>query len=673
MLRQKTEPGLSATERYGPTHSLKSILSQLVVSSLVDPVSKPLNEGTAAATLRPRHPLRIPALLQPQRPIRPLPDVLISQIAAGEVIERPASALRELLDNAIDSGASALTVRLEQGGLGSVQVEDDGCGIPAEELPLALLRHATSKIADLDELHHAAHLGFRGEALAAMAAVAEIEIISRRAGADGARIHASAGQVAAVQPTAAQQGTRVTLRQLFFNLPARRKFLKSPQTEYAWCADVFKRTAIAHPQIALRLWHDGQLKLQFERDPSPHGLDRLAVVLGEAFSAHALPVSAQIGPLAVRGLICKPTAARARADVQHIIVNNRWVRDRTVAHGVRAAYADVLHGALQPQYALLLDLPSDLVDVNVHPAKSEVRFRDSSAVHQAVRHAVEQVLARVVGEASASHPSAPHAAWEGPPSALPATAALPFGMARPSPNPIPWDALSRAYAPFATADAPLQARDSAAPRPYAQATDLASAPPDDFPLGFALAQLLGIYILAQNRHGLVIVDMHAAHERIVYERLKAAEQANAPVAVQPLLIPAAFAASDAEMGAAEDHADTLRSLGIELDRAGPSSLVVRATPTLLAHADPIRLARGLLADLISQGTSSRLQERRNALLSSLACHGAVRANRQLTLAEMNALLRDMERTERADQCNHGRPTWRQIGLADLDALFLRGR
>ncbi|CAZ88243.1 DNA mismatch repair protein MutL [Thiomonas arsenitoxydans] len=613
-------------------------------------------------------------MLQPQRPIRPLPDVLISQIAAGEVIERPASALRELLDNAIDSGASALTVRLEQGGLGSVQVEDDGCGIPAEELPLALLRHATSKIADLDELHHAAHLGFRGEALAAMAAVAEIEIISRRAGADGARIHASAGQVAAVQPTAAQQGTRVTLRQLFFNLPARRKFLKSPQTEYAWCADVFKRTAIAHPQIALRLWHDGQLKLQFERDPSPHGLDRLAAVLGEAFSAHALPVSAQIGPLAVRGLICKPTAARARADVQHIIVNNRWVRDRTVAHGVRAAYADVLHGALQPQYALLLDLPSELVDVNVHPAKSEVRFRDSSAVHQAVRHAVEQVLARAGGEASSSHPSAPPAAWEQPPSALPTTAALAFGVARPSPSPIPWDALSRAYAPLATADAaPLQAQDSAAPRPYAQATDLAAAQPDDFPLGFALAQLLGIYILAQNRHGLVIVDMHAAHERIVYERLKAAEQADAPVAVQPLLIPAAFAASDAEMGAAEDHADALRSLGVELDRAGPSSLVVRATPTLLAHADPIRLARGLLADLISQGTSSRLQERRNALLSSMACHGAVRANRQLTLAEMNGLLRDMERTERADQCNHGRPTWRQIGLADLDALFLRGR
>jgi DNA mismatch repair protein MutL len=618
-----------------------------------------------------------PALLQPQRPIRPLPDVLISQIAAGEVIERPASALRELLDNAIDSGARAITVRLEQGGLGSVQVEDDGCGIPAKELPLALLRHATSKIANLDELHHAANLGFRGEALAAMAAVAEMEIISRRAGAEGAGIHASAGQVGAVHPTAAQNGTRVTLRQLFFNLPARRKFLKSPSTEYAWCAEVFKRTAIAHPQIALRLWHDGHLKLQFDHDTTEHGLNRLAAVLGDAFSAHALPVMAQIGPLTLRGLVCKPTAARARADVQHILVNKRWVRDRTVAHGVRAAYADVLHGALQPQYAVLIDLPAELVDVNVHPAKSEVRFRDGSAVHQAVRHAVEQALAKAGGDALPPTQNTPLAALipmqaEAP---LPTTAPLPFSYSRPSPP--SWETVARAHAPLEI-PTPLRAQDSALASAYPSAeapSSHSSAPPEhaEFPLGFALAQLLGIYILAQNQRGLVIVDMHAAHERIVYERLKAAEQGDAPVAVQPLLIPAAFAASDAEIGAAEDEAVMLQALGIEIDRAGPGSLVVRATPALLAHADPIRLARGVLADLVAQGTSARLQERRNALLSSMACHGAIRANRQLTLAEMNALLRDMERTERADQCNHGRPTWRQIGLAELDALFLRGR
>ena len=608
-------------------------------------------------------------MLQPQRPIRPLPDVLISQIAAGEVIERPASALRELLDNAIDAGASAITVRLEQGGLGSVQVEDDGCGIPADELPLALLRHATSKIADLDELQHAMHLGFRGEALAAMAAVAEVEIVSRRAGAQGASIRASGGQVQAVQPCGAQTGTRVTLRQLFFNLPARRKFLKSPSTEYAWCAETFKRIAIAHPTVALRLWHDGQLKLQFDRDPSAQGLDRLAAVLGDAFSAHALPVVAQIGPLAVRGLVCKPTAARARADVQHLLVNRRWVRDRTAAHGVRAAYADVLHGGLQPQYALLLDLPADLVDVNVHPAKSEVRFRDGSAVHQAVRHAVEQALAASVADAQRVAPAVPREPTTL--AALPTTTPLDL---RPTPQAQPsWPQIAQAYAPL-TAPNVHQAQEGAPAWPYL-ATAAAPAPQaaDDFPLGFALAQLLGIYILAQNRHGLVIVDMHAAHERIVYERLKAAEADGAPLAVQPLLIPAAFAASDVEIGVAEDHAQTLHSLGMALDRAGPNSLVVRSTPAMLAHADPIRLARGVLADLAAQGASALLQERRNALLASMACHGAVRANRQLTLAEMNALLRDMERTQRADQCNHGRPTWRQIGLAELDALFLRGQ
>jgi DNA mismatch repair protein MutL len=611
-------------------------------------------------------------LPQPQRPIRPLPDVLISQIAAGEVIERPASALRELLDNAIDSGATAITVRLEQGGLASVQVQDDGCGIPPDELPLALQRHATSKIVDLDELHRAASLGFRGEALAAMAAVGEIEIISRRADALGAMLRASGGQVGSVQPAAAQPGTRVTLRQLFFNLPARRKFLKSPSTEYAWCAEVFRRIAMAHPRVALRLWHDGQLKLQFDPDHSAHGLERLRAVLGEAFARDALTVTAQIGPLSLRALVCKPTAARARSDMQHILVNARWVRDRTLAHAVRAAYADVLHGALQPQYALLLDLPPELVDVNVHPAKAEVRFRDGAAVHQAVRHAIEQALARSAGETvptPAQPVFAPQRAIETP---RPATAPLPFTYTRPGAP--PWELLVRAQAPLDPAAA-LQARDSASPPAYASApresTDTEADP--DFPLGFALAQLAGIYILAQNRHGLVIVDMHAAHERIVFERLKAAQQAGPGGLVQPLLIPAVFAANEMEIGAAEDHADSLRSLGLELDRAGPGSLVVRAIPAPLAHADPIRLARGVLADLAAQGSSARLQDQRNAMLASMACHGAVRANRQLTLAEMNALLRDMERTERADQCNHGRPTWRQLGLAELDALFLRGR
>jgi len=609
-------------------------------------------------------PATFPAV-QPQRPIRPLPDVLISQIAAGEVIDRPASALRELLDNAIDSGATAITVRLEQGGLASVQVEDDGCGIPAEELPLALQRHATSKIANLDELQHAAHLGFRGEALAAMAAVAEIEILSRRADAAGAMIHARAGQAGPVQPAAAQTGTRVTVRQLFFDMPARRKFLKSPATEYAWCVEVFKRIALSHPGVALRLWHDGQLKLHFDRDTSELGLQRVADVLGEAFGAHALPLQTRAGPLSIRGLVGQPSAARGRSDGQHIVVNRRWVRDRTVAHGVRAAYADVLHAALQPQYALLLDLPAELVDVNVHPAKSEVRFRDAAAVHQAVRHAVEQALAQAAGCRPAAGIARPAASVLAKPQ-RPISLDLAFAD-RPSPKPSSAQT-SAAYAQWQPLPA-LQAQDSAVP-----AAALLAAPPEaDFPLGFALAQLLGIYILAQNKQGLVIVDMHAAHERIVYERLKAAQQQDGPPSIQPLLLPVAFAASDAEIGTAEDYAEELRSLGLDIDRAGPASLVVRATPALLAHADPVQLARGVLADLREQGSSPLLQQRRNAVLASMACHGAVRANRQLTLAEMNALLRDMERTERADQCNHGRPTWRQISLAELDALFLRGR
>jgi DNA mismatch repair protein MutL len=602
-------------------------------------------------------------LSQTPRPIRPLPDVLISQIAAGEVIERPASALRELLDNAIDSGACAITVRIEQGGLGSVGVEDDGCGIPPDELPLALQRHATSKIASLDELHRAAHLGFRGEALAAMAAVGEIEIVSRRADADGARITAGAGRVAPVTPAAAQPGSCVTLRQLFFNVPARRKFLKSPSTEYAWCVEIFKRAAMAHPEVAMRLWHDGQLKLQYDRDDSRDGLARLGDVLGAGFGAQALPLVAEAGPLTLRGLVGRPTLARARAETQEILVNRRWVRDRTVAHGVRAAYADVLHGALQPQYALLLDLPAELVDVNVHPAKSEVRFRDASAVHQAVKHAVERVLAAT----AADHP---------PITVAPATASRSWttraaGTESGRQNMLAFDTLRQAYAPLEPTPA-LAARDAAAPPESPAVTAHADVAAPDHPLGFAIGQLLGVYILAQNRQGLVVVDMHAAHERIVYERLKAAERDGA-LSIQPLLVPAAFAATDAEVGAAEDHADSLRALGIEIGRAGPTSLVVRATPAVLSHVDPVRLARGVLADLREQGSSARASEQRNALLAGMACHGAVRANRQLTLPEMNALLREMEQTERSDQCNHGRPTWRQVTLADLDALFLRGR
>ncbi len=606
-------------------------------------------------------------------PIRALPDTLISQIAAGEVVERPASALRELLDNALDSGAARITVRLQQGGLELVAVEDDGCGIAADELPLALARHATSKIASLHDLEQARSLGFRGEALASMAAVAELEIVSRRAGAAAATVRAVGGRVQPVAPAAAGFGTSVSLRRLFHDIPARRSFLKSASTEGGWCVEMVRRAALAHPRVAFALWQDGRQSLRVDATEDP--LQRLADVLGRSFRADALPVEFAIGPLRVHGLVCRPTAARARAEVQQLYVNRRWVRDRMLAHAVRAAYADVLHGNLQPQYALLLELPPERVDVNVHPAKSEVRFRESQAVHQALRHAVQQALAPALGARETGLPDT----VAGDVAAAPASAAPP-GMAgvaarrppapwlrdEPRQDALPLGSLMRAYAPTPS-PAQLDARE-----PAAQALPTADPQSAEFPLGHAIAQLHDIYILAQNRHGLVVVDMHAAHERIVYERLKQAFDAQG-LAAQPLLIPAGFAATDAEMGAAEDHAEDIARLGLDIAPGGPSSLVVRAVPALLARGDVVRLAREVLAELGEVGTSQRLQRRRDTLLATMACHGAVRAGRRLSLGEMDAVLRDMEATERSDQCNHGRPTWRQISLSELDALFLRGR
>ncbi len=606
--------------------------------------------------------------------IRPLPETLISQIAAGEVVERPASALRELLDNALDAGSSRIVVRLAQGGLDLLSVEDDGGGIAADELALALTRHATSKIATLDDLEQAQSLGFRGEALAAMAAVAEVDIVSRRAGQPGASIGAAAGRIGTLTPAAAAQGTVVTVRRLFHDIPARRRFLRSPPTETGWCVEVFKRAAMAHPHVAFSLWQDGRASLQYGADDSAAGLQRLADVLGRSFAEHALPVQAQMGPLAVRGLVCRPTAARARAEVQQLFVNRRWVRDRVLAHGVRAAYADVLHGALQPQYVLLIELPPERVDVNVHPAKSEVRFRESQAVHQAVFHAVQQALAPALSGRTEVNSGGPAAEGASATAYRGSRPNLPFatpGMLRQSA--LPLASRLQAYAPLEPSHAGHLA-ESASPNawPSEQLDRQATTVAPSQPLGQAIAQLHGIYILAQNNQGLVIVDMHAAHERVVYERLKTAwDQRSLPT--QPLLIPAGFAASPQELGAVQDHAETLQALGFDVAASGPASLAVRSLPGLPGPADPVRLARAVLADLAEFGTSQTLEQRRNTLLSTIACHGAVRANRQLTLGEMNALLRDMEATERSDQCNHGRPTWRQVGLDELDALFLRGR
>ncbi|WP_369792816.1 DNA mismatch repair endonuclease MutL [Thiomonas sp. FB-Cd] len=605
--------------------------------------------------------------LQPRAPIRALPDTLISQIAAGEVVERPASALRELLDNALDAGSQRVTVRIAQGGLELLSVDDNGCGIPPEELPLALARHATSKITSIADLEQSQTLGFRGEALAAMAAVAEVDIVSRRHGQEGARITASWGRVGAVAPAAAAPGTVVTIKRLFYDIPARRQFLKSAATEAGWCIEVFKRAAIAHPQVAFSLWQDGTLRLQFAPDSDPLGVRRSVDVLGKSFAQDALVVSARVGPLAVRGLVCRPTAARARSETQQTFVNRRWVRDRMLAHSVRAAYADVLHGALQPQYSILLELPPERVDVNVHPAKSEVRFRESQAVHRAVFQAVQQALApALAGRSDPSHvsaqaESASRQSWgHGAMTKAPTDGT--------DPRSLPLANVMQAYAPLRSGSGLPMGNDNA---PGLWSSDVPLHQPGH-PLGQAIAQLHGVYILAQNAAGLIIVDMHAAHERIVYERLKAAWNGR-DLPAQPLLIPASFTASALEMGAAEDHVEVLAALGLDIAPSGPGSLAVRALPAPLLHGDVVKLARAVLAELATFGTSQALEQRRNAFLSTMACHGAVRANRALTLAEMNALLRDMEATERSDQCNHGRPTWRQVSLGELDALFLRGR
>jgi DNA mismatch repair protein MutL len=594
-----------------------------------------------------------------RRPIRELPDELISQIAAGEVVERPASVVRELVDNALDAGASDIVVRLSAGGVRAVVVEDDGAGIPRDELALALRRHATSKIGSLDELQSVATMGFRGEALAAIASVAELSITSRSPGAAHAwRIDARSGELA---PAARGVGTTVEVRELFFATPARRKFLKSDATELAHCVDALRRHALVRPDVGFELWHDGRLVAQWRR--CGDAARRLADVLGAELVATSRAVELRdAGGLRVHGRAGVPDAARARADQQYLYVNGRHVRDRLLAHGVRAAYDDVLHGQRQPIYVLFVELDPARVDVNVHPTKTEVRFRDGRDVHQAVRRAVQDALAVPRASASAVSPAAPPAG-DRPAAASPSA----WRSGAPAPSQ-PGLALQHASA--------LYAAEAVAPWPAPAAHDATVGQPGadtaGWPLGRALAQLGGVYILAENAQGLVVVDMHAAHERIVYERLKAA-LAGAATAAQPLLIPATFAATPGEIATAEACADTLVALGLEITPLAQQTLAVRSCPAALAGADVVALARSVLAELAQYDASDVLQRAQHELLATMACHGAVRANRRLTTDEMNALLRDMERTERADQCNHGRPTWRQVSMRELDTLFLRGR
>jgi DNA mismatch repair protein MutL len=586
-----------------------------------------------------------------RRPIRELPDELISQIAAGEVVDRPAGVVRELLDNALDAGATEIVVRLAAGGVRAIAVEDDGAGIPADELPLAVKRHATSKIASLAELERVGTMGFRGEALAAIASVAELSLTSRTADAAHARrLDARSGEL---QPAARSVGTTVEVRELFFATPARRKFLKSDATELAHCLEAVRRHGLARPDVAFAVWHEGKLVAQWRRAEIDQ---RVRDVLGEDFVATSRPLMLP-GVLRIAGRVGLPDAARSRGDHQYVYINGRPVRDKLIAHAARTAYDDVLHGNRQPTYLLYIELPPDRVDVNVHPTKTEVRFRDGREVHQAVRHAVEDALAlpRSATPPSAFEPTAA-AVW----SPLAEQPSLRLG--EPAGLPPRLD----------LHDAPPLVREASPPWP-GMATAAPAADTEDWPLGRAIAQLAGIYVLAENRHGLVIVDMHAAHERVVYERLKAALDRDAPVEMQPLLIPATFAATPTEAATAETQAATLARLGLDIAPLAPGVLAVRARPAALEGGDVVALARAVLADLAGCEASQAVARARHELLSTMACHGAVRANRRLTIEEMNALLRDMERTERADQCNHGRPTWRQVSVKELDALFLRGR
>ncbi|HEX7864423.1 MAG TPA: DNA mismatch repair endonuclease MutL [Variovorax sp.] len=630
----------------------------------------------------------LPTSISPseRRPIRELPDELISQIAAGEVVERPASVVRELLDNALDAGASQITLRLASGGVRLISVEDDGLGIPREELTVALRRHATSKIASLVDLETVGTMGFRGEALAAINSIAELSILSRFAGSDSA--FALDGRTGELRPVARSTGTTVEVRELFFATPARRKFLKTDATELAHCIEAVRRHALARPEVGFSVWHDGKLVEQWRAATTRE--QRLADALSDDFVAQSVAVEREGGAVRVVGRAGIPDAARSRGDQQFFYVNGRFVRDKVLSHAVRSAYEDVLHGQRQPIYALYLEIDPARVDVNVHPTKIEVRFRDGREVHQAVRHAVEDALAAprsgdAVAPAGAPQPffkQAPlpsNASWAQP--AINFTAhergtgdfeamwpqrdeqQLPRHAAEPAASPL-WPPASAAPATFqAPVGLPTAATGAEAPLATNE---------EAWPLGRALAQLQGIYILAENSQGLVIVDMHAAHERIVYERLKT-QLDGAAITSQPLLIPATFAATPQEVATAEACAEVLPTLGLEITPFSARTLAVRAVPGTLADGDPVELARSVLAELGQHDASTVVQRAQNELLSTMACHGAVRANRKLTIDEMNALLRQMEATERSDQCNHGRPTWRQLSVRELDSLFMRGR
>ncbi|WP_175561745.1 DNA mismatch repair endonuclease MutL [Pseudomonas asturiensis] len=621
---------------------------------------------------------------------------LANQIAAGEVVERPASVIKELLENSLDSGARRIDVDVEQAGIKLLKVRDDGSGISSDDLPLALARHATSKIRDLEDLERVMSLGFRGEALASISSVARLTLTSRTRDADQAWQVETEGRDMAprVQPAAHPVGTSVEVRDLFFNTPARRKFLKAEKTEFDHLQEVIKRMALARFDVAFHLRHNGKtiLSLHEAHDDTARAR-RVSAICGPGFLEQALPIEIERNGLHLWGWVGLPTFSRSQADLQYFFVNGRAVRDKLVAHAVRQAYRDVLFNGRHPTFVLFFEVDPAAVDVNVHPTKHEVRFRDGRTVHDFLYGTLHRALGDVRPEDQLSgsapapaivRPTGPEAGEFGPQGEMRLannvleqpqgeTYTRSAGSGSGAGGGYQYQYSPRPASPGApVAEVQSAYREFFAPLPGAAPSSLPESPADIPPLGYALAQLKGIYILAENAHGLVLVDMHAAHERIMYERLKIA-MANEGLSGQPLLVPESIAVSQREADCAEEHLATFQRLGFELQRLGPETLAIRQIPALLKQAEANRLVSDVLADLMEYGTSDRVQAHMNELLGTMACHGAIRANRRLAIPEMNGLLRDMENTERSGQCNHGRPTWTQMGLNDLDKLFLRGQ
>ncbi len=620
-------------------------------------------------------------LPRPHMPaIQLLPDLLINQIAAGEVIERPAAALKELLENSLDAGATDIAVQLEGGGIKLMRVRDNGKGIAKDELRLALMRHATSKIASLDDLQRVASMGFRGEALASMAAVAHLSLTSRTVhDTHGWKVDALNGVVGEPAPASHAPGTTVEMRDLYFNTPARRKFLKSEATEFAWCEEAFKRIALSRPDVAFSLQHNGRMVWQLSATPLPQTgegqgervstLNRISAILGEEFGHAAVTVERRAANLSLQGLAALPAYSRASRDAQYFFVNGRFVRDKVASHALRQAYLDILHHQRHPAFVLFLELPPEQVDVNVHPAKSEVRFRESQGIHQFIFHTLQQALSIPACASEKAHVGAglKHDVRAGlKPAPTHQQQKMPLAVAEREAAYRLWEMQTgKGEEGREKGNVKSEAGSTLPSSPF-------PLPATEHPLGFALAQLSGTYILAQNTQGLIVVDMHAAHERIVYERLKTSLDTE-QLATQPLLIPVSFHASALEAATVEAEQDALNTLGFDIAPLSPNTLAVRAMPAMLRQSEAEAAARDVLDELREFGASRVLTERRNELLATLACHGAVRANRILSVTEMNALLREMEQTERSGQCNHGRPTWFQITLAELDAMFMRGK